>query len=372
MRIRVMQLGSPKGLYGAERWILALVRHLDVDLVETWIAVIKDSREDEAELCSEADKRALKFHVFEAFGRVNPRSIRFVRNFIVENKIDLLHTHGYKTDIIGYLATRGTSCRVISTPHGWSKHIDLKLWCYELLDRCLFPFFDAVVPLSEDLYKSLQKIPLLRKKLHLIRNCVDIFEVDAVERINDEIITWKKNGDFIIGYIGQLISRKGLDVLLSALSQLKSFPWKMVLIGDGEQRSELEAMAVKLGITEKVLFWGFRNDRLSFLKGFDLFVLPSRLEGIPRCLMEAMAAKVAIVASNIPGCTDLIMNEKTGLLFPLDDIHALSKAITRLANETELRQEIADNSRRYVVENHSAATMAGSYLQLYKSLTVSE
>ncbi|MBK8653195.1 MAG: glycosyltransferase [Haliscomenobacter sp.] len=67
-------------------------------------------------------------------------------------------------------------------------------------------------------------------------------------------------------------------------------------------------------------FLGFRDDRLNFLKGFDIFVLPSRSEGIPRCLMEAMAAQVTVIASDIPGCTDLIKHEQTGLLFEVDNV----------------------------------------------------
>jgi len=370
--IRVLQLGSPKGLYGAERWILALSKYLDPDQVATWIAAIKDCPEDNVELCREADNLGIKNHIFEAFGYANPRSILLVKDFILVHKIDVLHCHGYKTDIIGYFATRGTQTKVITTPHGWSKTMDVKLWFYEILDRCLFPFLDAVVPLSEDLYQPLTKIPVLKNKLHFIRNGVDICEIDAVQQINPEMSCLKKNGNFILGYIGQLIYRKGLDVLLSALSQIKKIPWKMVLIGDGEQRKELESQAFDLKISENVLFMGYRNDRLALLKGFDVFVLPSRLEGIPRCLMEAMAAKVAIVASDIPGCKDLIVDEQRGLLFPIDDIHALSKAIERLASDNELRQEIVDNSRRYVVENYSAYTMAGSYLEMYKSLAISE
>ena len=79
----------------------------------------------------------------------------------------------------------------------------------------------------------------------------------------------------------------------------------------GEQKAELQALARELGIENQVHFLGFRTDRLSLLKGFDVFVLPSTLEGIPRCLMEAMTAGIPIIASDIPGCNDLIKHEKT-------------------------------------------------------------
>ncbi len=106
----------------------------------------------------------------------------------------------------------------------------------------------------------------------------------------------------MVGYIGRLIPAKGLVALLDAFALLDLPSKKLAIVGEGPQREELEAYAAAKGLRECVSFFGFRSDRLAFLKGFDVFVLPSRSEGIPRCLMEAMAASVAVLASDIPGC----------------------------------------------------------------------
>jgi glycosyltransferase involved in cell wall biosynthesis len=367
-KIRVLQLGSPTGLYGAERWILALVKHLDAARVESVVSVIKDEDEQDAPLCKEAEKLGFKTHLFEGHGKVNFKIIRQIHRFIVQENITILHTHFYKTDIIGYLATRGTSCKIVSTPHGWSKEMDFKLCCYEILDRLIFPLLDAVVPLSEDLYGSLAKIPGLRKKLFFIRNCVDLSEIAESKTINPGLLEQKQCGNFIIGYIGQLITRKGLDTLFHALAEVKSFSWHLYLIGDGPQRADLEYIARQKGILERIHFMGFREDRLYFLNGFDVFVLPSRLEGIPRCLMEAMGAGVPIIASNIPGCNDLVSDKETGLLFEVDDHIVLTTTINKILESCRLRKRLAQNATDYVRQNCSALRLAKEYEYFYDEI----
>ena len=367
-QIKVLQLGSPSGLYGAERWILALIKYLDPEKVQSVVGVIKDDPSQDAKLCREAKAMGFETIEFDAHGRVNFSIIQQLRKYLVDEDVDILHTHFYKTDIIGLLATRGISCKILSTPHGWSKNVDIKLWCYEMLDRTAFPFMDAVVPLSEELYQSLKRIPGLNNKLQHINNGVDLSEVLSSEAINPDILAKKNSGKFILGYIGQLIPRKGLEVLLKALTNVKNVDWELYLVGEGEHRGELQNICQSSGITDSVHFVGFRQDRLEFLRGFNVFVLPSRLEGIPRCLMESMAANVPIIASDIPGCNDLIRHEKTGLLFKVDDYNGFARQIEKLAHSEKLRSSLTKAAVSFVTENYSAAHMAQKYQKCFFEL----
>jgi glycosyltransferase involved in cell wall biosynthesis len=366
-RYRVLQLGSPTGLYGAEHWILALIRHLDPNEVETTVSVIRDDPALEAPLCEVARREGFRTFVIEAPGRFNWSAVRQLREYIVANNIDVLHTHGYKMDIAGLLATRGTQCRLMTTPHGWSTKAGLALRIYEGIDRAIFPFFDAVVPLSEKLVEELRSLPGMRKRLKLIRNAVDISEIDSIPDVAPPVAAWREQGQFVVGYVGQLIPRKGLPVLLEAFARLDAPNKKLALVGDGPQREELERQVRALGIGADVSFFGFRSDRLAFLKGFDVFVLPSRLEGIPRCLMESMAARVSVVASDIPGCNDLVRPEENGILFPMDDVAALTRSLTRLQDSAE-RARLSANARDFVMAEYSAAAMARRYQELYRQL----
>jgi glycosyltransferase involved in cell wall biosynthesis len=368
-KIRVLQLGSPTGLYGAERWILALIRHLDPEEIESQVAVIKDDPSLDAPLCREARKLGITSHVFEAKGRVNVSAVQQLRKYILENRIQVLHTHGYKTDLIGLLSTPGTGCRNVSTPHGWSKQADFKLRCYEFIDRCAFPFFDTVIPLSDELFESLRSIPWLNGKLRLVRNAVDTAEIENVKEVANELMQFRNEGNFIIGYIGQLIPRKGLDILLNAVSRLRFKSWRLAIIGDGESRLSLESQAKDLKVSDKVCFFGFREDRIAFLRGFDVFVLPSRLEGIPRCLMEAMAAGVAAIASDIPGCRDLITHGQTGLLFPVDSEEILANRIETIASDEKIRDSLIRKGVELINCQFSAERMANEYHALYHNLS---
>jgi len=366
--LKVLQLGSPEELYGAERWILALIKNLDPDKVTSIVGVIQDKPGQEAQLCNMAEALGFQTIKIEAPGKINSQAVKKLRAYLKDAEIDILHTHFYKTDLIGLFATRGTNCKIISTPHGWSRKVDLKLQCYEFVDRLAFLFMDAVAPLSEELYKPLRWVPGLAKKLQLVINGVDLTEVQSARDVAAIIAQKKQNGKFIIGYIGQLISRKGLDVLLDSLTLLDTIDWELFLIGEGAQREELEQRASEQGVDASTHFLGFREDRLNFLRGFDVFVLPSRLEGIPRCLMEAMAANVPVIASDIPGCNDLITHGETGLLFTVDNTQELANRLKSVASSSALRKDLANNAHHYVTTSFSAARMADEYVKLYQQL----
>ena len=398
-RINLLQLGSPTGLYGAERWILALIKHLDQNKFDIHVGAFQDDPSLEVPLCTEASKLGFKTKIFKTPGKFNPSAIFMLRNYIKSHNIHILHTHAYKQDIIGLLSTIGTRCKVVSTPHGWSKEPDIKLRLYEALNRAILPFFDAVVPLSQELcdplasakwYRFLFKLthprlpdsptPRINQltnqrfnestNITLIKNGVDISEIDSVTEVAPEILDLKQQGKFIIGYIGQLIHRKGLDILIEATAKLPvSINWHLLIIGEGSLRKSLQQLASKLEIGQKISFLGFRKDRLSLLKGFDVFVLPSRLEGIPRCLMEAMAAGIPVVASDIPGCNDLIQNEETGLLFEPENPESLSHAINKVtAMDKNNLDKLTSSARKFIGTHFSAERMAREYEDLFVQL----
>lgn len=367
-QIRVLQLGSPTGLYGAERWILALVRHLDPSEIHSIVAVVRDDPELDPPLIRHATELGFATHVIEAVGRFNWKAVRELRKCLLDKRVDILHTHFYKTDLIGLLAVRGTICRLVTTPHGWSVKAGFALKFYEEIDRLAFKWFDTVVPLSNDLYAGLRDV--VGDRLRMIPNGVDISEIDSVTRLAPEASAWRERGEFVVGYIGQLIARKGLDILLRAFAVLRvqgERPSRLVIVGNGDQRATLETLSHSLGISERVSFLGYRTDRLEILKGFDVFVLPSRLEGVPRCLMEAMAARIPVVASDIPGSRDLVISGETGLLFPLDDVATLTTMLSKVAKEP-LRSQLATAGRERVLSDYSATTMARRYAEVYKEL----
>lgn len=366
--IRVLQLASPSGLYGAEHWILALIRNLDQKRVQSFVAAVQDAPHATAPICKSAAEIGFSTFVLTAPGRFNLSAVRQLKRLIINNRIDILHTHGYKTDFYGLLASLGTRCKVVTTPHGWTNNPDFKLRLYEKLDRVAFMFCDAVVPLSMGLYHMIKSTPFIRGKIILIKNGVDLAEVHATEDLPPEITELKKKGKHIIGTIGRLVPGKAVDIIIRATAEPVGANWHLVIIGTGEQEADLKNLSQTLGIADRVSFLGFRQDRLAYLKGFDCFVLASLSEGVPRCVMEAMAANVPVVASDIEGCRNLIQHNKTGVLFSTGDFRALAAGIDRLSYEKTFRDQVVAAAAFFVAEHFSAARMAKEYEALYARL----
>jgi glycosyltransferase involved in cell wall biosynthesis len=369
--IRVLQLGSPAGMFGAERWIMALAKHLPRDQVETVIGVIQDEESGrESPLCEHARAHGFETLTIKAPGKLSAGAVGGLREAIAAHQLDILHTHFYKPTILGALAVRGTQCKLLATPHGWNTDAGFKLQAYEWLERLAFAQADVVAPLSRDLETGLKRLPWLKGKVELITNGVDLSEVTESDSVADEVTAAKAGGAFVVGYIGQLIARKRVDTLIEAFAGLQDKTAVLFMIGDGDQRGALEALANQLGLAGRVRFLGFRNDRLDFLRGFDVLVLPSALEGIPRCLMEAMAAGVPVVGTRIPGISDLIEDGHTGLMFDLGSDDQLEERLTRLLLDPALCEGLAFDAKRRVTESFSANAMAVSYQRLYLRLTV--
>ncbi|MGI9285766.1 MAG: glycosyltransferase, partial [Pseudomonadales bacterium] len=202
-----------------------------------------------------------------------------------------------------------------------------------------------------------------------IQNGVDLSEVDAYRKLDASIEPRSANGKRI-GFVGQMIPRKAVEELLLTFDDL----WQedpsltLNLLGDGSERQSLEDLAQTLESASNIHFLGFRLDRLDQMRTFDLFAMTSTLEGIPRCLMEAMAMELPVAAYNIPGVDQLIEHEKTGLLASPGDRKALKSHWKKLLTDDEYARDIATAGRKFVNEKYSGARMANEYTELFSCL----
>jgi len=360
--IRVAHLVGSTGLYGAERWILALLRYLPRDRVQSTLINLVDQPGQTSDVVRLATSRGLPAIDFYTGGRFNPASISRLAGFVAENSYHILHSHGYKADFLALFTARRTGVKVISTPHGWSKEPDRRLALYEALDRFLLRFADHVCPLSPELRDGLRSAGVPPPKLRMLLNAVDIAEVDSVVPS-----AASRPGESTLGYVGQLIKRKNIECLISAFRGLAADreDLRLTIVGDGPLSEELRRSVEGGSVGGRVSFTGYRIDRIGVLKTFDVFVLPSREEGIPRSLMEAMAAGIPIIASDIPGNRALIANGDTGLLFPPDDPKRLAVAILTLLEQAAHAKEMARRARAKVERHFSAERMANDYAALY-------
>ncbi len=167
-------------------------------------------------------------------------------------------------------------------------------------------------------------------------------------------------------FVGRLAKIKGPDVLLRALAQLKACDWHCTLVGDGPQRPELEALARSAGLTERLTFagWQPRDALLSWYQRASVFVLPSRQEGMPNALLEAMACGLPAVATRVSGSAELVLEGETGFLVPPEDDTALAQALKELILSPSLRAAMGARARKRAEREYSWERAAGLYAEI--------
>ncbi len=367
--MNILQFITPAGLYGAEMWILALARNLNPEKVNCSLAVSCESESQNLEICERYEALGLDAYKLKMKGKFDPLVILRLVKLIKRKRIDILHTHGYKSDLIGIVAGRIAGIKVIATPHGFENSADRKLRMFIKLGTMSFRCFDRVVPLSEELKSDVMGFRVPSEKIRLIKNGVDLLEISTELKSHDS----KAFADSVeknIGYVGQLASRKNVGDLIKTFDLLfeEHKNIRLILIGDGPMREALEKYARSLRSSDQIDFLGYRENRLKIVNKLDLFCMTSSLEGIPRCMMEAMAMGKPVAAFNIPGVDKLIIDGKTGLMAEFGDVPGLKECLKRLLFNQKLADEFAQNGQAHIHKNYSAHRMASEYEKLYFAL----
>ena len=167
-------------------------------------------------------------------------------------------------------------------------------------------------------------------------------------------------------WVGRLDPVKGLDTLLEAVDVLRAeVPIRLLLAGEGRDRASVEQGVARRGLTDCVTLLGRRDDVPRLLRTADVFVFPSRTEGLPNALLEAMAASLPVVATDVPGCRDLVIDGQTGLLVPPDDAGALAGAVAGLVRDKPLAWALGANACHFVTERFSVGRCHARYVDLY-------
>jgi len=368
-KINVLQFICPFGFYGAEMWILALMKHIYRNEITCSLALTREQKGQNIELHDKVKSLGLESHLIKMNGRFNPMAIIKLATIIKEKKIGIIHTHGYKSDLIGLMAARLAGIKAISTPHGFENSNDFKLQAFIRLGCFSLKYFNCIAPLSDELRHDVVRMRVNPKKIKLIQNGVDLEEID-IEKEKKSPLIYADPDEKKIGYIGQMIFRKNIKDLIKTFDLLyqtyKNI--RLILIGDGPMKVALQELAQSLQSSSKIEFLGYRADRLRIMKEFDLFSMTSSLEGIPRCMMEAMAMEVPVAAYRIPGIDKLILHAKTGLMANFGHIEGLKNCWEKLLFDNKLSSNMARNGREHIRENFSAQRMADEYKNLYQKM----
>lgn len=283
-----------------------------------------------------------------------------------EEQVAVVHTHLFAADVFGRLAAKLAGVRaVLSTSHnvnGWKGRL------HRLLDRVLSTISSRVVGCTEEVGRVLvERDGIPARKVAVVENGVDLRRFDAVsaEGVREEFGI--APDAMLMGVVGRLHPQKGHEDLLQAFVQLRQLTgakFQCLFIGDGELRARLEAEVARLGLGDVVRFTGLRKDVPRLLVALDVFVMPSRWEGLPMALLEAMACGKPCVVTSVGGIPSVIDDGANGLMLPAEQPQAMAQAMARLIGDAGLRRQLGAAARECALRRYDV----GRALQAYESM----
>jgi L-malate glycosyltransferase len=295
-----------------------------------------------------------------------------------EKNIDIVHSHRYKENILAGLIKR--QCRIkrlIQTVHGASEPFKgiakYKTRIYTSINRLITRHrFDKIIAVSDDLRSQLANI-YPSTKLIAIHNAIDpqtIKPTKLAQIIRQEFGI--ETGVPLIGATGRMMPVKAYDLFLKmAQLILERRPnARFILVGDGPQLATMKDLAQKLGIANRVIFPGFRDDIIDVMNAFDIFVISSHHEGVPMALLEAMSLKKAIVSTAVGGINEVIENGISGLLVEPNSPDALAKACLRILDDNNLKQQLESAAAKRVEDGFAISALRERMIALYREIVL--
>ncbi len=363
--MKILHLISSGGLYGAEAVILHLSQTLRDQGDTSEIGIFENQPHPNHDLQAAAAQRDIPTHALVCHGQLDLSVPGRIRDLAHSVAADVVHAHGYKADLYAWAALHSARIPLVSTCHTWYDNSTL-LKAYGALDRYALQHFAAVIAVSREVQARLTASGVSPERVTIIPNGIDTRPFAAAPAG----VTQAPAASLLVGLVGRLSEEKGVDLFLEAAARiLRTRPdTRFHIIGDGPDRARLEHLRQTLGIADRVIFLGRRDDMPAIYSTLDILVSASRQEGLPIALLEAMASGRAILATAVGEVPSLIHDRQTGLLVPPNDIDALATSLQMLLLDSALRQQLGANARQLVDTDFSARRMTAHYHRIYTSV----
>jgi len=300
---------------------------------------------------------------------------RRLRRLFRQEDVALVHAHQYGPLLYSALARLPRLPKpILFTEHG-RDHPDYRRWKRVWANRLLLTRSDRFVAVGESVRQALIEYEgLPDHRIEVIHNGCDLPQYDPRRPLRSLVRSelGLEEDEFVVMQVARLNRLKDLPTALRAAKLLTSdHPLaRLVIVGEGEDRVQLESLTNELQLETRVLFLGSRPDVARLLQSADAFMLSSISEGIPLTLIEAMASGLPCVATMVGGVPEVIRDGETGLLIGAGDHVGLAAQLGRLVSSLGLRQKLGMAGHRHVLERHDASTMHRRYSDLYRHMTL--
>ncbi|MCS6805703.1 MAG: glycosyltransferase [Acidobacteriota bacterium] len=381
-RIRLTYFSDAHELGGAEEYLYLLISGLDQRRYDIRFVCV-----DEQALAPLLDRMAqlgIQVHVLETgkasrAGRFDSRQLISLMQHLRRHPTDILHVNmpdPYSCRFAIIAAKWAGAPVIVTTNHLPTLDPRRFTWKGQAMLLLAQQYIDMTIVESElNRQVALKHYKLDPHRTVTIYHGIDLRRFDAgVDDQQTRCALGLTSGDMVIGAVGRLTAQKAYDVLLAAaaIARKEFASLKCVIVGDGPMRGALQRLARELHLTEEVIFTGYRRDVPALLRIFDVFVLPSRFEGLPLSILEAMAAGKPVIASAVDGIPEVVVDGETGLLIAPNEPQALANAMLRLARNPLEAQIMGQAGRRRVEALFNQERMVTETERLYQALLQSK
>ena len=325
-----------------------------------------DVKSRPAHFVQEARRNNLNLLLLNQRSAIDASMIFQARRIVLEHGINVIETHGHKSNVIGYFLRALCRKPWIAFGHGYIDG-NWKIQLYNRIDRAVVRQADRIVAVSDSMAELFVRHGVRREKIRVVHNAI---EAEAVTPSASASDVRRQHGidptDKVVGVIGRLNPEKGQRTFLEAMeTTVRSCPEvKALLIGDGQDRAMLERYCQERGLTGQVVFTGYQKDVAKYYQILDLLVLPSRSEGLPNAVLEAMSFGIPILATNVGGVPEIIRDDN-GVLVPPDDSSVLAERMIELLRNESLRRRIGAKGQQSLHPRFDPARRVRDILDLY-------
>ena len=370
---KVLHLIDSGGLYGAEMMLLALVDQQRALGVEAMILSAGEPGEAEKPLEREARKRGLPVQAWRMRPGMNLREAWKILQWARAQGFSLLHSHGYKFNVLFAVWPRFLQpIRCVATLHGYVPAPRFsKLTLYQIVDRVLLPRFDHIVLVAQAMKDQVPRSIARAATTTVIANGLDLERVRraGLEPLDPALAQFCAEHDPVVVGVGRLSHEKAFDRLIPIFARIKrELPAAgLVIVGEGDERAALEELIRSEGVRGSVLLPGFCGQVAALMARATFLGLPSRSEGLPITLLEAMSLGLPIAATRVGEMARVLGEGEGGLLFSETEPQAMAEATLRWLADPDLRERQRTWSPMRVERDFSARRMADAYLEVYRS-----
>jgi sugar transferase (PEP-CTERM/EpsH1 system associated) len=369
-RIKILHVIDSLGIGGAERVVISVVNGLDPQVFEQIVCCVSGKGRSAHLLAAHA--RCIDMGKGSGADHLMPLKIARV---IRKEEPQVVHTQSWAgvDGIIAQLIARGP--RVVHSEHGRNlPDVDGEPMRRRLMRRCAYHLVDLVFTISEEMRQFLcRQTGFPARRMRVIPNGVDIAKFDSANGRGLREELGLSPDDCVIGTVARFDPVKDLASLIRAFAHLchhhKGKRLKLLLVGDGSERPALEKLASDIGIRDRMVLTGFNEDIPRLLRAMDIFALSSVSEGLPIAVLEAMCARLPVVATNVGALPELVTGGVSGLLVEPRAPQQLAEKLAILVNDPELSRSFGASGRCKIEQNYSLDLMLRRYTDLYLSLS---